>query len=151
MGPVLHWLEVDTLAFTFWGLVLGSLVYSLPFVVQPLQTAFQRIDSRLLEVAATMGAGPVDRFVSVVLPGTRSGWIRAAALGFAHTLGEFGVVLMIGGNIPGETRVASIAIYNHVEAMDYSSAHRLAGMLVAISLVMMLLVYWYGREPGRGE
>jgi molybdate transport system permease protein len=143
-GPLGGWAQawgMSTLAFSFPGLVVGSIVYSLPFVVQPLQNSFREVDTHLLEAAATLGAGPVDRFVSVVLPHSREGWIRAAALGFAHTVGEFGVVLMIGGNIPGQTRVASIALYNHVEAMDYGQAHHLALVLLVLSLVMLLVVH----------
>jgi molybdate transport system permease protein len=129
------------LAFTFTGLVIGSVFYSLPFVVQPLQSAFTAIEPRSLEVAATLGANPVDRFFSVVVPLARPGFLTAIVLGFAHTVGEFGVVLMIGGNIPGETQVLSIAIYDHVEAMDYSRAHILAGGLLVLSFVLLLMVY----------
>ena len=134
-------LGTQPLAFTFTGLVIGSVIYSLPFVVQPLQDAFAGIGRRPLEVAATLGAGPVDRFFSIALPLARPGYLTAAALGFAHTLGEFGVVLMIGGNIPGETQVVSIAIYDHVEALDYGSAHALAAVLLALSFALLLGVY----------
>lgn len=130
-----------SLAFTFWGLVLGSMVYSLPFVVQPLRDAFAAIGEQPLESAACLGATPFDRFVSVVLPLSRPGFVTASVLGFAHTLGEFGVVLMIGGNIPGETRVLSIAVYEHVEALDYAHAHTLSAGLLLLSFVLLLLVY----------
>jgi molybdate transport system permease protein len=134
-------LGLGPLAFTFTGLVIGSVFYSLPFVVQPLQSAFTAIEPRSLEVAATLGANPVDRFFSVVVPLARPGFLTAIVLGFAHTVGEFGVVLMIGGNIPGETQVLSIAIYDHVEAMDYSRAHILAGGLLVLSFALLLMVY----------
>jgi molybdate transport system permease protein len=130
-----------TLAFTFSGLVIGSVLYSLPFVVQPLQTAFAAIDERTLEAASTLRAGPLDRFFSLVLPTARQGIVAAASLGFAHTLGEFGVVLMIGGNIPGETQVLSIAIYDHVEALEYDRAHWLSALLLGFSFVMLLFLY----------
>jgi len=135
-------------AFTFKGLVLGSVIYSLPFVVQPLRDAFQSIGKRPLEVAATLGAGPMDRFFSIAVPQAGKGFLTAAALGFAHTLGEFGVVLMIGGNIPGETRVASIAIYEHVETMNYAGAHALSITLVVVSLVLLTAVYALRRRRG---
>jgi len=116
-------------------------VYSLPFVVQPLQAAFQRVPQNLLKVAATLGAGPFDQFRSVVLPLTRRSFVTAASLGFAHTVGEFGVVLMIGGNIPGETQVLSIAMYDYVESLQFAEAHRLAAGLVVFSLVLLFLLY----------
>ncbi|MCB1759889.1 MAG: molybdate ABC transporter permease subunit [Gammaproteobacteria bacterium] len=131
----------SALAFTFSGLVVGSVLYSLPFVVQPLQNAFAGISELTLEAAATLRASPVDRFITVVLPLARPGFITAATLGFAHTLGEFGVVLMIGGNIPGETQVLSIAIYDHVEALEYGSAHWLSAALLLFSFVVLFLVY----------
>ncbi len=134
-------LGTEPLAFTFAGLVIGSVVYSLPFVVQPLQDSFAAIGRRPFEVAATLGAGPLDRFFSIALPLARPGYLTAAALGFAHTLGEFGVVLMIGGNIPGRTQVVSIAIYDHVEALDYERAHALAALLLALSFALLLSVY----------
>ncbi|MBT8063954.1 MAG: molybdate ABC transporter permease subunit [Xanthomonadales bacterium] len=134
------------LAFTFTGLVIGSVVYSLPFVVQPLQDAFSAIGRRPLEVAATLGAKPLDRFFTVAVPLARPGFLTASVLGFAHTLGEFGVVLMIGGNIPGETRVASIAIYDHVESLDYVSAHWLAAGLLVLSFLLLLAVYGLNRR-----
>ena len=137
-----------SLAFTFSGLLLGSMIYSLPFVVQPLRDSFAAIGEQPLEAAACLGAGPLDRFRSVVLPLARPGYLTAAVLGFAHTLGEFGVVLMIGGNIPGETRVLSIAVYEHVESLDYARAHVLAAGLLLVSFLLLLLVYasGYGRR-----
>ena len=129
------------LVFSFVGLVAGSVIYSLPFVVQPLQNAFVAIGQRPIEVAATLGAGPFDRFMTVVVPLAKPGFVSAAVLGFAHTLGEFGVVLMIGGNIPGETQVASIAIYEHVESGQLVSAHWLSAALLLISLSLLILVY----------
>ncbi len=139
-GPV-QALGGPALAFTFTGLVIGSVIYSLPFVVQPLQNAFAELDRTTLEAAATLRASRLDRFFSVVLPLTRRGWLTAIALGFAHTLGEFGVVLMIGGNIPGDTQVVSIAIFDHVEAADYASAHRLSALLLVLSFAMLVGLY----------
>ncbi|MBT8422780.1 MAG: ABC transporter permease subunit, partial [Gammaproteobacteria bacterium] len=121
-------------------------IYSLPFVVQPLQDAFRRIGERPIEVAATLGAGRTDRWLSVILPLARPGYITAAVLGFAHTLGEFGVVLMIGGNIPGSTRVLSIAIYDHVETLEYGKAHVLAGLLLVLSFTLLFGVYAINRR-----
>lgn len=141
VGEVTSAFGLGTLPFTFWGLVVGSVVYSMPFVVQPLQNAFAGIGSRPLEMAATLRAGPWDRFLHVVLPLSRQGYFTAAVLGFAHTVGEFGVVLMIGGNIPGQTRVVSVQLYDHVEALDYAQAHWLAAALLAFSFVVLLLVY----------
>lgn len=129
------------LAFTFTGLVIGSVLYSMPFVVQPLQNAFAAIDRRILEAASTLRATPRDAFFSVVLPLARPGLITAATLGFAHTLGEFGVVLMIGGNIPGKTQVLSIAIYDHVESLEYGQAHLLSAGLLLFSFLILFLVY----------
>ena len=143
-GPIGNFLESlggSSLAFTFTGLVVGSVIYSLPFVVQPLQNSFSSIGKRPMEVAATLGASKLDRFFTVAVPLARSGFITASVLGFAHTVGEFGVVLMVGGNIPGETGVLSIAIYDHVEAMEYGQAHVLAGGLLVLSFVMLLIVY----------
>lgn len=141
VGGTLERLGASHLAFTFTGLVIGSMIYSLPFVVQPLQNAFQAMGRRPLEVAATLRAGPLDRLVSVVLPLSRQGLLTAAVLSFAHTLGEFGVLLMIGGGIPGQTQVASIAIYSHVEAMDYAAAHRLSLFLLVTAFVMLVCIY----------
>jgi molybdate transport system permease protein len=136
------------LAFSFSALVLGSVLYSLPFVVQPLQSAFQRVPNGLLQAAATLGAAPLDQFRSVVLPLTRRSFVTAASLGFAHTVGEFGVVLMIGGNIPGETQVLSIAIYDYVESLQFGQAHRLAGGLVLFSIVLLFFVYRGDKQAG---
>ena len=146
IGKLLESLGGSSIAFTFTGLVIGSVIYSMPFVVQPLQNSFSSVGRRPLEVAATLGASKIDRFFSVAVPLSRSGFITAAVLGFAHTVGEFGVVLMIGGNIPGETGVVSIAIYDHVEAMEYGQAHWLAGGLLAISFLMLLFVYIINRH-----
>ena len=137
------------LPFTFGGLVVASVLYSLPFVVQPLQQAFEAIPARLMEAAATLRAGPLDRFFSVVLPLARPGLLTASVLGFAHTVGEFGVVLMIGGNIPGETRVLSVAVFEHVEALEFADAHRLAGGMVAFSLVVLMALYLGNRRAAR--
>lgn len=134
------------LAFTFTGLVIGSIIYSMPFVVQPLQDAFNAVGRRPLEVAATLRASPLDRFFTVAVPLARPGFFTAAVLGFAHTIGEFGVVLMIGGNIPGETRVASIAIYDHVEGLQYAHAHWLSGVLLVLSFLMLVAVYGLNRR-----
>lgn len=129
------------LPFTFPGLVIASVLYSMPFVVQPLQQAFASIGQRPLEVAATLGANPWDAFFTVVLPLAQPGFITASILGFAHTVGEFGVVLMIGGNIPEKTRVLSVAIYDHVEALEYTEAHWLAGGLLLFSFTVLLALY----------
>ena len=148
-GPIGNFLESlggSSIAFTFTGLVVGSVIYSLPFVVQPLQNSFGSIGKQPMEVAATLGASKLDRFFTVAVPLARSGFITAGVLGFAHTVGEFGVVLMIGGNIPGETGVLSIAIYDHVEAMEYGQAHVLAGGLLVLSFVMLLVVYIFNRR-----
>ncbi|MCP5415547.1 MAG: molybdate ABC transporter permease subunit [Chromatiaceae bacterium] len=141
IGVLLQALGGQSIAFTFTGLVIGSVCYSLPFVVQPLQNAFAAIDQRLLEAAATLRAAPLDRFFSLVVPLAKPGFLTAATLGFAHTVGEFGVVLMIGGNIPGETRVLSIAIYDHVESLQYGQAHRLSAALLLFSFLVLFLVY----------
>jgi molybdate transport system permease protein len=141
IGQITQSLGLGTLPFTFAGLVVGSVFYSLPFVVQPLQNAFEAIGERPLEAAATLRAGPWDTFFSVVLPLARPGFITASILGFAHTVGEFGVVLMIGGNIPGQTRVVSVQIYDHVEAMEYAQAHWLAGGMLLFSFLVLLVLY----------
>ena len=133
-----------SLAFSFTGLVIGSVIYSLPFVVQPLQNAFAGVPQRTLEAAATLGAGPRDRFVSIVLPLARKGFLAAITLGFAHTVGEFGVVLMIGGNIPGATQVLSIAIYDQVEALQYNTAHLWSALLLGFSFLVLLVMYGAG-------
>lgn len=134
------------LAFTFTGLVIGSVFYSMPFVVQPLQNAFTAVGQRPLEVAATLRASPLDRFFTIAVPMAKPGFITASVLGFAHTLGEFGVVLMIGGNIPGSTQVASIAIYDHVEALEYGQAHWLAASLLLFSFLLLIIVYGTNRR-----
>jgi molybdate transport system permease protein len=141
VGKLTTLLGLGTLPFTFWGLIVASVLYSLPFVVQPLQNAFAAIGELPLEAAATLRAGPVDRFFSVAVPLARPGFLTAAVLGFAHTVGEFGVVLMVGGNIPGKTRVVSVQIYNHVEALEYTEAHWLAACLLAFSFAVLLLLY----------
>ncbi|MGB1139375.1 MAG: molybdate ABC transporter permease subunit [Halioglobus sp.] len=139
-----HWwqqLTGEPLAFTFSALVIGSVIYSLPFVVQPLQSAFQRVPGDMLDAAATLGAGPLDQFRSIVLPLTRRSFVTAASLGFAHTVGEFGVVLMIGGNIPGETQVLSIALFDYVETLQFAEAHRLSAGLVLFSIALLFFLY----------
>lgn len=146
LGQLSDWLGIGLLPFTFSGLVIASMVYSLPFVVQPLQTAFEQIGQRPLEVAATLRASPWDSFRHVVLPLARPGFFTASVLGFAHTVGEFGVVLMIGGSIPGQTRVISVQIYDHVEAMQYGNAHLLSAVLLAFSFVVLLLLHRYRKE-----
>jgi molybdate transport system permease protein len=146
IGAPWHAMTGGALAFSFPGLVIGSVLYSLPFVVQPLQNTFEAIGNPLLEAAATLRAGPLDRFFTVVLPLAKGGFITAATLGFAHTVGEFGVVLMIGGNIPGRTQVASIAIFEHVEALEYTKAHVLSATLLAFSFLVLLLVYTLNRR-----
>jgi molybdate transport system permease protein len=146
IGGTLQALGLPHLAFTFTGLVVASTLYSLPFMVQPLKDAFAAVGSRMTEVAATLRAGPWDRFFTVVVPLARRGFLTAITLTFAHTVGEFGVVLMVGGNIPGETRVLSIAIYDHAESMDYASAHLLAGGLLAASFLLLLTVYVINRR-----
>ncbi|CDM42717.1 molybdate ABC transporter permease subunit [Ectopseudomonas oleovorans] len=140
-GQLTQSLGLGTFTFSFTGLVIGSIFYSLPFVVQPLQNAFEAIGRAPLEAAATLRASPWDSFFSVVLPLARPGFITAAILSFAHTIGEFGVVLMIGGNIPGKTQVVSVQIYNHVEAMEYAQAHWLAGGMLAFSFIVLLALY----------
>jgi molybdate transport system permease protein len=141
VGRLTASLGLGLLPFTFAGLVVASVIYSMPFVVQPLQQAFEAIGERPLEVAATLRAGPWDTFFSVVVPLARPGFITASVLGFAHTIGEFGVVLMIGGNIPGKTQVLSMAIYNHVEALEYGQAHWLAGGMLIFSFAVLLILY----------
>ncbi|OIQ02874.1 MAG: molybdate ABC transporter permease subunit [Zetaproteobacteria bacterium CG06_land_8_20_14_3_00_59_53] len=149
-GAITQWLGLGTLPFTFAGLVIASAVYSLPFVVQPIHNAFESVGKRPLEVAATLGAGPWDRFFSVAVPLARPGFISAMVLGFAHTVGEFGVVLMIGGNIPGETRVLSVAIYDHVETLEYGKAHILSACMLGFAFLVLLGLYLAnGRIAGR--
>jgi len=147
------WLRLtgDTLTFSFTGLVLASMLYSLPFTVQPLQSAFEAIGRAPLEAAAMLRAGPLDRFTSIATPLAKRGFLTAAVLSFAHTMGEFGVVLMVGGNIPGRTKVISIAIYEHVETIRYAEAHVLSAILLAFSFAVLLLVYGLNRRvPGKG-
>jgi molybdate transport system permease protein len=148
VGTLTQALGLGVLPFTFAGLVVGSMIYSLPFVVQPLQAAFQAIGDRPMEAAATLRAGPWDRFFTVVIPLARPGFLAATILGFAHTIGEFGVVLMIGGNIPGVTKVLSVTLYDHVEALEYTSAHWLAGGMLLFSFLVLLVMYTRGmRAP----
>jgi len=141
LGEFWQQLTQSQLAFSFSAIVIGSVLYSLPFVVQPLQRAFEQLGEQYLEAAAMLGATPLDRFFSIVLPITKTSFISAASLGFAHTVGEFGVVLMIGGNIPEQTRVLSIALFDHVEAFDYAQAHLLAFSLLASSFVLLAIIY----------
>ena len=141
VGQFTQWLGIGLLPFTFPGLVVASVFYSLPFVVQPVQNAFEAVGPRPLEVAATLRASPWDTFFTVVLPLAKPGFMTAAILGFAHTVGEFGVVLMIGGNIPEKTRVVSVAIYDHVEALEYAEAHVLAGGMLLFSFLVLLALY----------
>jgi len=142
------WVEVtgEALTFSFSGLVIASCVYSLPFAVQPLQNAFETLDRRNMEAAWTLGARPMDAFFSVAVPLSARGFLNATVLSFAHTLGEFGVVLMVGGNIPGETRTISIAIYDHVEALDYASAHTLSAILLAFAFVALFTMYFVNQK-----
>jgi molybdate transport system permease protein len=149
-GPIGHLtraLGIGPLPFTFWGLVIASVFYSLPFMVQPVQNAFEAIGDRPLEVAATLRASPMDAFFSVALPLALPGFLTAGILTFAHTVGEFGVVLMIGGNLPGVTRVASVQIYDHVEALEYTQAHHLAGVMLIFSFLVLLTIYVWRPSP----
>lgn len=141
IGQFTQWAGIGLLPFTFPGLVIASVFYSLPFVVQPLQNAFEAIGDRPLEAAATLGAKPLDAFFTVAVPLAKPGFLTAAILGFAHTVGEFGVVLMIGGNIPDKTRVVSVQIYDHVEALEYAQAHVLSAGMVAFSFLVLLALY----------
>ncbi len=141
VGKLTQALGIGTLPFTFPGLVIASVLYSLPFVVQPLQNAFEALGSRPGEVAATLRASPLDRFLTVIVPLARPGFLTAVVLTFAHTVGEFGVVLMIGGNIPGETKVLSVAIYDHVETMEYDQAHLMAAGMLMFSFVVLVMLY----------
>lgn len=152
LGPVgqfTQWAGWGSLAFSFSGLVLGSMIYSLPFAVQPLVNAFEAMGSRPMEVAATLRANKLDAFFTVAIPLAKPGFVMAAMLSFAHTVGEFGVVLMIGGNIPDTTRVVSTQIYGHVEAMEYAQAHGLAGAMLAFSFVVLLVLYWFNRRKAQ--
>ena len=150
VGQLTQSLGLGQLPFMFWGLVIASVFYSLPFMVQPLQNAFEAIGPRPLEVAATLRATPLDAFFTVAVPMALPGFLTACVMTFAHTVGEFGVVLMIGGNIAGQTRVASVQIYDFVEAMQYSEAHYLAAIMVAFSFVVLLLLHLW-RPPARRE
>lgn len=150
LGLLTQWLGLAPLAFSFTGLVVASVVYSLPFMVQPLTNTFEALGERPLEVAATLRASPLNTFFSVVVPMSWPGFISASVLTFAHTLGEFGVVLMIGGSIPGVTRVASVQIYSHVEAFDYAHAHRLAFILLLFAFAVLLTVYACKPKTQRG-
>lgn len=146
LGRLTEWLGIGALPFTFAGLVVASVFYSMPFMVQPLQNAFEAIGDRPLEVAATLRASPIDAFFTVALPLARPGFVTAAILTFAHTVGEFGVVLMIGGNLPGATRVVSVQLYDHVEAFEYGAAHSLAAFMVAFSFLVLLALYGWRRK-----
>ena len=139
----------ESLTFSFSGLVVASIIYSLPFAVQPLQYAFESLGRRNLEAAWTLGASPLDAFFSVAMPQSARGYLNAAVMSFAHTLGEFGIVLMVGGNIPGETRVISIAIYDHVESLNYSSAHRLSAILLVFAFLALLSLFVVNRKWNR--
>jgi len=146
IGQLFQTFGANAPTFSFTGLLIGSVIYSMPFVVQPLQNAFNAIGNRPMEVAATLRASPLDRFFSIAVPLARPGFLTAAVLGFAHTLGEFGVVLMIGGNIPGKTQVVSIAIYDHVEQLNYNQAHWLSAALLVFSFILLVLVYAFNRR-----
>ncbi len=147
IGQFTQWAGWGTLAFSFGGLVLGSVIYSLPFALQPLVNAFEAMGPRPMEVAATLRASKWDAFFTVAVPLAKPGFVMAAMLSFAHTVGEFGVVLMIGGNIPDKTRVVSTQIYGHVEAMEYHQAHGLAGVMLVFSFVVLLGLSWHNRRP----
>lgn len=143
-----YWISITgtPLAFTFSALVIGSVIYSLPFYVQPLQVAFEGIEPDLLDAATTLGASPLDRFFSIAVPLSKRGFVVAICLAFAHTVGEFGIVLMIGGNIPGETQVLSIALFDHVESLQFESAHNIAGALLVFSFLVLTFVYSLNRR-----
>jgi molybdate transport system permease protein len=146
VGQFTQWLGLGVLPFSFAGLVVGSVFYSLPFMVQPLHNAFEAMGTRPLEVAATLRASPLDTFFSVVLPLCRPGFVTGAIMTFAHTVGEFGVVLMVGGNIPGVTRMVSVQIYDHVEAAEYADAHRLAAVMLAFAFAVLLALHTYNQR-----
>ena len=150
VGQLTQSLGLGMLPFTFWGLVVASVFYSMPFMVQPLQTTFEAIGERPLEVAATLRASPLDAFFTVAVPLALPGFLTASILTFAHTVGEFGVVLMIGGNLPGVTRVASVQIYDHVEAMEYLDAHRLSAVMLVFSFLVLLAIYTWRPNPKKG-
>jgi molybdate transport system permease protein len=146
VGELTQSLGIGTLPFTFSGLVIASVIYSFPFVVQPIQNSLEALGKRPLEVAATLGASRFDAFFTVVLPLAKPGFITATILGFAHTVGEFGVILMIGGNIPGETQVISVLIYEHVESLQYAQAHRLSAGMIVFSFIVLLLLYGFNQK-----
>ena len=146
LGQFTQAIGIGLLPFTFWGLVIASVLYSMPFLVQPLQSAFESVGRRPLEVAATLRATPLQTFFRVVVPMTKTGFLTASVMAFAHTVGEFGVVLMIGGNIPTETRVASVQIYDYVEALEYGQAHTLAGILLAFSFIVLLALNMFKKD-----
>jgi len=150
VGQLTQALNMAPLPFTFGGLVIASVFYSLPFMVQPLQTAFEAVGDRPMEVAATLRASPLDAFFTVAVPLAGPGFVTASILTFAHTVGEFGVVLMIGGNLPGITRVASVQIYDHVEALEYLQAHRLSAVMLGFSFVVLLALYAWRPQPRKG-
>ena len=136
----------ESLSFSFFGIVLASVIYSLPFMVQPLQSAFENVGFEIREAAASLRASPLDVFIKIVAPLSKRGFLTASILTFAHTLGEFGIILMVGGNIPGRTKVMSIAIYEHVETLDYNQAHILSGMLLVFSFCVLFLIYTFNRR-----
>lgn len=146
IGKLTNLLNISPLPFTFWGLVVASLFYSLPFVVRPIQIAFESMGHRPLEVAATLGAGPIDRFFTIAIPQASSGILTAIIIGFAHTIGEFGVILMIGGNIPGETKVVSVEIFEQVEMLNYSKAHILSAIMLLFSFIVLTLLHFINRK-----
>ena len=146
VGEFTQSLGLGTLPFTFAGLVIASVIYSFPFVVQPIQNSFEALGKRPLEVAATLRASRLDTFFTVILPLAKPGFITATILGFAHTVGEFGVILMIGGNIPGETQVISVLIYEHVESLQYAQAHSLSAAMIIFSFVVLLLLYGFNQK-----
>jgi molybdate transport system permease protein len=146
VGELTQSLGIGTLPFTFTGLVIGSVIYSFPFVVQPIQNSLEALGKRPLEVAATLRASRLDTFFTVVLPLAKPGFITATILGFAHTLGEFGVILMIGGNIPGQTQVISVLIYEHVESLQYGQAHSLSAAMMIFSFIVLLLLYGFNQK-----
>lgn len=151
VGSLLQQLGFSHLAFSFTGILIASVLYSLPFAVQPLQQAFTQLGRQPVELAASLGAGPLDRFFTVMLPMCRGGFIVAATLSFAHTLGEFGVILMLGGSIPGQTKVLSILIYDHAEALNYQSAQQLSLLLLLFSFVVLFVVYAMQRPFNGGR
>ena len=146
LGQLTQYLGLGSLVFTFQGLVIASVIYSFPFALQPILNAFDSVDKKLIETAATLGASPIDRFFSIILPLSKMGLLSSIVLTFAHTIGEFGVILMIGGSIPGETKTLAIAIYDHVEALEYQQAHILSAGMLVFSFAVLLSVYWLNRS-----